>query len=143
MNPKFITADRNSLAKISQKEYTMGVVIMFEVEFYTLPNGKVPVKEFIIGLDNKIKNKAIDSLLILRDKGNILREPYSKHIGNGVFELRIKFANDICRLFYFFYVDKKIIVTNGFVKKTQKTPRREIELALQYKTDYERRKRYG
>jgi len=72
-----------------------------------------------------------------------LREPYSKHIGNGVFELRIKFAKDICRLFYFFYVDKRIIVTNGFVKKTQKTPRREIELALQYKTDYERRKRYG
>lgn len=116
---------------------------MFEIEFYTLPNGKVPVKDFIFGLDNSIKNKAIDSLLILRDKGNILREPYSKHIENGIFELRIKFAKDICRLFYFFYIDKRIIVTNGFVKKTQRTPRREIELALKYKVDYERRGRHG
>lgn len=46
---------------------------MFEVEFYTLPNGKVPVKEFILGLDNNIKNKAIDSLFILREKGNVER----------------------------------------------------------------------
>ena len=44
--------------------------MMFDVEFYTLPNGKVPVKEFILGLDNNIKNKAIDSLFILREKGN-------------------------------------------------------------------------
>jgi phage-related protein len=71
--------------------------------------------------------------------GNALREPYSKAIGDGLFELRIKFAGDITRIFYFFIVDNKIILTNGFVKKTQKTPQNEIALAMKYKTDYEER----
>ena len=42
-------------------------------------------------------------------------------------------------LFYFFYVDNKIIVTNGFIKKTQKTPQNELKKALKYKKDYERK----
>jgi phage-related protein len=46
---------------------------------------------------------------------------------------------DITRIFYFFYVKNTIVLTNGFVKKTQKTPKMEIELALKYKADYEGR----
>ena len=71
----------------------------------------------------------------------MLREPYSKPVGGGLFELRIKFSSDITRIFYFFYVDNKIIVTNGFVKKSRKTPKEEIVLAKKYKSDYENRKR--
>lgn len=69
-----------------------------------------------------------------------MREPYSKAIRNGIFELRIKVATDISRVFYFFFDGKKIVLTNGFIKKTQKTPEKEIEKALEYKADYERRK---
>ena len=83
--------------------------------------------------------KALGSIEILAEFGNTLREPYSKAIGKGLFELRIKFAGDITRIFYFFYLDNKIILTNGFVKKTQKTPQSEIVLALKYKADYEGR----
>jgi len=83
--------------------------------------------------------KALGSIEILAESGNSIREPYSKPIGNGLFELRIKFASDITRIFYFFYVGNKIVVTNGFVKKTQKTPPNEIKLAMKYKADYERR----
>jgi len=83
--------------------------------------------------------KALGSIDILAEFGNTLREPYSKAIGNGLFELRIKFAGDITRIFYFFLVDNKIILTNGFVKKTRKTPPSEIELAMKYKADYEGR----
>jgi len=43
------------------------------------------------------------------------------------------------RIFYFFIVNNKIILTNGFIKKTQKTPSSEIILAKKYKADYERR----
>ena len=85
--------------------------------------------------------KAVAGLTILAEYGNKLREPYSKPIGKGLFELRIRFANDITRIFYFFVVDNKIILTNGFIKKTQKTPTREIELANKYKADYERRRK--
>ena len=114
---------------------------MFEVEFYTLPDGKKPVKEFLDGLEPKMRAKALYGLSVLEEYGNALREPYSKPIGDGLFELRIKFASDITRIFYFFIVGNKIILTNGFVKKTAKTPPGEIKRAKDYKDDYERRHR--
>lgn len=112
---------------------------MFDVDFYRLPDGGEPVKEFLDGLDKKMRAKALHSIAILQEFGNTLREPHSKPIGGGLFELRIKFASDITRIFYFFVVDNRIILTNGFVKKTMKTPKSEIELARKYKADYERR----
>lgn len=112
---------------------------MFDVEFYRLPNGKAPVEEFLDSLNVKMRNKALNSLVLLEEFGNTLREPHSKPIGDGIFELRIKFASDITRIFYFFYVGNKIVLTNGFIKKTQKTSPAEIELAKKYKEDYEAR----
>ena len=68
-------------------------------------------------------------LQILQEKGNLLREPYSKHLDDGIFEIRGKVGTNITRVLYFFYYDNKIILTNGFVKKTNKTPVNEIKLA--------------
>ena len=68
-------------------------------------------------------------LELLELRGNTLREPYSKELDNGIFELRIKQSSNITRILYFFVIGKKIILTNGFVKKTEKTPKREIDLA--------------
>lgn len=110
-----------------------------EVVFYKKENGDKPVEEFINSLNEKMRAKAIGQLKILKEKGRNLREPYSKYIKDGIFELRIQFASDITRIFYFFYVGDKVIVTNGFVKKTQKTPPKELEKALNYKKDFERR----
>jgi phage-related protein len=75
---------------------------MFDLEFYTLPNGEKPVAIFIDSLDIQMRVKAFGSLAILAEYGNLLREPYSKAIVNGLFELRIKFAGDITRVFLFF-----------------------------------------
>ena len=116
---------------------------MFTIELYELPNGKKPVAEFIKSLDTKMRVKAIDSISILEEFGTKLREPYSKALGDGIFELRIKFASDITRIFYFFYVDNKIILTNEFIKKTQMTPPAELDKAKKYKADYERRHPHG
>lgn len=112
---------------------------MFDVEFYRLPDGTAPVEIFLDSLSIKMRNKALYSLLLLEQFGNRLREPYSKEVVSGIFELRIQFASDITRIFYFFYVGNKIVLTNGFVKKTQKTPKNEILLAIKYKQEYERR----
>ena len=112
---------------------------MFDVDFYRFPDGTAPVEQFLDSLPVKMRTKAMYSLLLLERFGNRLREPYSKEIDQGIFELGIQFANDITRIFYFFYVGNKIVLTNGFVKKTQKTPKSEIQLAIRCKKDYERR----
>ena len=112
---------------------------MFDVEYYELPSGEKPVEKFLDSLDLKMRVKALGSIDILAEFGNNLREPYSKAVGGGLFELRVKFAKDITRIFYFFVADNKVILTNGFIKKTRKTPPGEIALAMKYKSDYEGR----
>ena len=113
-----------------------------EVVFYEKENGERPAEEFILSLNSNMQAKAFGQLTLLEYKGRTLREPYSKYIKDGIFELRIKFASDISRIFYFFYVGDKAVLTNGFIKKTQKTPTSEIEKALKYKADFERRYKY-
>ena len=112
---------------------------LFEIEFYQLSNGKEPAKEFLMSLGVKIRAKMADTISLLQDNGYELREPYSKHLANGIFELRAKVGSDATRVLYFFYVDRRIILTNGFVKKTQKTPMGEIEKAKRYRTDFLKR----
>lgn len=112
----------------------------FEVEFYEKPNGEQPAKEFLLSLDKKMRAKLADTIMILQDNGYELREPYSKHLSEGIFELRAKQGSDITRVMYFFFVDRHIILTNGFIKKTQKTPQSEIEKAKKYRADYLKRK---
>ena len=108
----------------------------FDVQFYEKRDGGVPVEKFLAGLDKKMRAKLVGMITVLREYGNNLREPYSKHLEDGIFELRGKVGNDISRVLYFFYYDGKIILTNGFVKKTQKTPRAEIKKAKKYRDDY-------
>jgi len=111
-------------------------VIKFEVLFYEKKNGECPVEEFLAKLDVKKRAKMVGLLEILEEKGNLLREPYSKHLEEGIFEIRCKVGSNITRVLYFFYYEGKIILTNGFVKKTQKTPPEEIRLAKSRRDDY-------
>ena len=73
-----------------------------------------------------------------------MREPHSKYLEDGIYELRTKQGSNISRILYFFFVDRRIVLTNGFVKKSMKTPKNAIELAVRYKNDYiERYTWYG
>ena len=103
-------------------------------------NGDCPVKEFLLSLDKKMRAKLLVELDLLEENGPQLREPYSKHLEDGIFELRAKQGSDITRVLYFFFVGKKIVLTNGFTKKTQKTPRAEIATAKNYRAEYIERK---
>lgn len=69
-----------------------------------------------------------------------MREPYSKPLGDGIFELRAQMGNNITRVLYFFFIGDKAILTHGFIKKSQKTPPGEIDRAKHYRTDYQERK---
>lgn len=108
----------------------------FEVIFYEDIKGNEPVKDFLIDCDTKMRAKFVGLLEVLEEKGNNLREPYSKYLEDGIFEIRCKIGSDISRILYFFYYEKKIILTNGFIKKTQKTPQKEIRLAKNRRKDY-------
>jgi phage-related protein len=114
---------------------------MYEIIFYDSEDGKCPVQEFLDSLEPKLLAKTLRTIDLLEHNGPQLREPYSKMLEDGIFELRTKQSSDITRVFYFFFVGRKIVLTNGFVKKSQKTPTAEKELARKYKVDYERR--YG
>lgn len=76
---------------------------------------------------------------MLQQVGPTLRLPYSEYLEDGIFEIRAKQGSNITRILYFFFVGKKIILTNGFIKKTQKTPKNQIELAKKYRDEYKNR----
>jgi len=108
----------------------------FEIIIYSKPDGTKPVVEFLNALPLKMHVKAVKEIELLGEYGNELREPYTKCLGDGVFELRIKAGNDISRILYFFYDGRRIVLTNGFIKKTWKTPKMEIKRAKNYRKEY-------
>lgn len=112
----------------------------YTVEYYEMEDGTKPAEDFILAQDKKMMAKLLTMLEFLEEKGPELREPYSKSLGDGIFEIRAKQASDITRVLYFFIEGKKAILTNGFVKKTQRTPPAEIARAKRYRDDYQRRK---
>jgi Phage-related protein len=112
---------------------------MWTIELYKTSAGKEIVAEFLDSLPKKIKAKAFWEIELLSIHGTVLREPYVKHIDGGLWELRIKFASDIARVFYFYPLASKIVLLHGFIKKTDKTPKREIETAAKRMADYRER----
>ena len=108
---------------------------MFTLEFYETPNRITSLEEFLNELKMKDKSlfaKVLRYMELLESKGNLLREPYTKPIEDGIFELRTKQHNNIVRVFFFFVVGKKIILTHGFIKTTEKTPKSDIDKAKEY-----------
>lgn len=108
----------------------------YEVIFYEKADGTEPAKEFLLSLDPKMRAKMFKTIDLLAENGNELREPYSKYLDDNIFELRAKVGSDISRVLYFFFVGKRVVLTNGFIKKTPKTPTGEKERAKQYRKDY-------
>lgn len=94
--------------------------------------------EFFIKQRGKVQEKITWTLDLIEQLEKI-PETYLKHIENtdGLYEIRVKQGSDIFRILCFFDKGRLIILTNGFQKKTQKTPKKEIEKALKIKKEYE------
>lgn len=114
---------------------------MYKLEFYESADEQKPVEAFLDSLDDKMAAKLIGLLELLEEKGTELRMPISEHLTDGIFEIRCKLGSNITRTLYFFYAGRRIIVTNGFVKKSQKTPPKEIRLAKKRREDWIKRHR--
>lgn len=113
-----------------------------EIELYETENGRCPIQEYLDSLEPKLLAKTLRTIDLLENNGISLRGPFSEPIGEGLFELRTKHSTDITRIIYFFFVGSRAVLTNGFTKKSSKTPKSEIDLARRYKSDYERRHKY-
>jgi len=115
---------------------------MRTVEFYRFLNGNSPVEEFLDSLTGKQAQKVLWVLQLVEELDVVPRQYFKKLIDNeGIWEIRIQFGNDIFRLLSFFVEGNLLILTNGFAKKTQKTPQQEIALAIRRKNEYLARRR--
>ena len=112
-----------------------------EIILYTTIDGKCPVQEFLDSLPQKVFQKIAWVLRLIAEIDKIPIS-YFKKLQNtdDIWECRIKFGSNIYRLLCFFSNGSIVVLTNGFIKKTQKTPKQEIDRAEEYKHDYLRRR---
>lgn len=109
----------------------------YSVKFYKdSRTGRSKVMEYINHLEKRVQEKVWKYMDHLRDNDAYLDEPYSRHIDWKLRELRVDFANKRFRIFYFCVVNKRIIILHAYLKKTEKTPPREIWRAKTYLFDY-------
>lgn len=114
---------------------------MYRIEFYEDKNGKSDVADFIRNLNAKAAtskesrinfNKIVAYLDMLEEMGTRIGKPVTKHLDGEIWELR-PLRN---RFLYAYYKDNRFVILHHFLKKTQKTPRREIEQAKRNLQDY-------
>jgi phage-related protein len=108
----------------------------YSVEYYTKLNGECPIRDFIDRQTPKMQAKILRTIGLLAVNGPTLREPHSKKLTKHLFELRCQTEGDQTRVLYFFVKGKRIVLTNGFTKTTQKTPISQIDLAEGYRLSY-------
>jgi phage-related protein len=94
-------------------------------------------EKFFVKQPKKVKDKIIWTLELIEDIDRV-PDTYLKHIesASGLYEIRVKFGRNIFRIFCFFDKGKLVVLANGFQKKTKKTPKQEIGVALRIMEEY-------
>lgn len=105
-------------------------------EYFESSPGNMPAKEFIKSLDASTRRKFYSTVELLEDFGHRLGEPHAKYLGDSIFELRLMGREGAIRVLYFFFHQNRAIFTNGFLKKTNRTPERELEIAVKRRGYY-------
>ena len=109
--------------------------------YYLTESNRSPVREFIDSLDFKTQRKFFFVRNLLEEFGHKLPAPHAKYIGDGIFELRFRGQEGHIRALYFFFQQDKAIFTNGFIKKSNRIPKRQRNLAIERrKSSLERQK---
>ncbi len=111
------------------------------VIFYKTANGKCPVQEFLDSLPGKVAQKITWVLKLLEDLDIVPSLYFKKLVGTEeIWECRIQFGSNAYRIFCFFLNNSVVVLTHGFVKKSQRTPPNEIARAEVYRRDFLRRR---
>ncbi len=115
---------------------------MREINFYKTESGKSPINNFLDSLHGKQVQK-ITWVLEYIEENKIVPKQYFKKLVNtdDIWEIRIQSGSNIFRILCFFDIENLIVLTNGFAKKSQKIPAKEIRLAEKRKKDYLKRKK--
>ncbi len=113
--------------------------MMYKISVYQDESGNEPMVEFLNSLPAKHRAKALRTIDLLAEFGRDLKAPYTKHLEKELWELRVKQGSDISRIFYFAEIGGSFVLLHGFVKKSQKTPKKELDRARRYLGDYCRR----
>ncbi|HVA99472.1 MAG TPA: type II toxin-antitoxin system RelE/ParE family toxin [Bacteroidia bacterium] len=111
---------------------------MSEIKIRTVTLYKNYFSDFYVKQKQKVKDKILWTFRIIESQQKIPTD-YLKHLEgtDGLYEIRVQQGSDIFRIFCFFDEGKLVVLANAFQKKTQKTPKSEIEKALKIKTEYE------
>jgi phage-related protein len=104
--------------------------VSFDVVFYVTDRGEMPVLDFLNGLSSKEASKCFTYIDMLVEHGNQLPSNFVKHLQDGLWELRPEFGGQEFRLFYFVVLDDSIVMLHAIKKKSQRTPQRDVALAL-------------
>ena len=101
-------------------------------------------ESFYLKQKEKVKEKIIWTFDLIQEVENV-PEKYLKHLAGteGLYEIRVQLGNNIFRIFCFFDSGNLVVIMNGFQKKTNKTPKKEIEKALKIRRQYEYEKQHA
>lgn len=108
----------------------------WNVIFFRSSSGREPARDFIESLPTEERAKVYGHVEILANKGVLLEKPFVDHIDGKIWELRISITKREVRMLYFMTTGKTAVLLHGFVKKTQRTPRGEIEIAVRRMRQY-------
>lgn len=115
---------------------------MREVIYYRTARGAEPVKAFLDSLASKQAQKVVWVLNLIESLPLIPKQYFKKLVGtDDIWEVRIDSGNDTFRLLGFFDKGNLVVLTNGFAKKSERTPINEIKIAEERKRDYLERKK--
>jgi phage-related protein len=109
---------------------------MLVLYFYCNINNRSKVLEFYNSLDKKLRVKVLAYIQMLINNNGKLDMPYSRKVAQKVWELRVDYDKKYYRMFYFIHDGKRIIMLHGFTKKSNKTPEKEIKIAVKRYKDY-------
>ena len=115
---------------------------MREIILYQTDFGDKPVEEFLADLDSGARAKTIRALELLRTQQMVPQKFWKKLVGTNLWEVRVEYAGNVYRVLAAFAKNNRVILLHGFQKKSQKTPRQDMEIAQQRQKRYFQRHGY-